>query len=166
MSISKKQKGMEMPYRSSLRRFSKQSWEEFTDEVHRARNEHLMEGIVAGCAIVAYADGWVTEDERRRMIGLIRGFEPIAAFGLDDVIVTFEALTERFVNNQEEAEREALTAVARLKGQQRYPALLVKTCCAIAAADGGFDAEERRAAIQICEVLGLDPAEFDVADAP
>mgnify|MGYP000075104703 CR=1 FL=1 len=57
-----------MPYRRALRRFSKSSWEDFGDEVHRAQNEHLMEGIVAGCALVAYADGWVTDDEHDRMV--------------------------------------------------------------------------------------------------
>lgn len=155
-----------MPYRRSLGRFSKRSWEDFNDEVHRAQNEHLMEGIVAGCALVAYADGWVTEEERVRMLGLIRGFEPIAAFGLDDVATTFESMTARFASDQKAGEQAALEAVAQLKGAGRYPELLVEACCAIAAADGGFDAEERLAAIRICETLGLNPAEFGLAEAP
>lgn len=155
-----------MPYQRSLSRFSKQSWKDFNDEVHRARNEHLMEGIVAGCALVAYADGWVTEEERIRMLGLIRGFQPIAAFGLDDVAETFALMTARFSSDQNAGELAALNAVAQLRGAGRYPALLVEACCAIAAADGGFDAEERLAAIRICETLGLDPAEFGLADAP
>jgi tellurite resistance protein TerB len=154
-----------MPYRRSLGRFSNRTWEEFSDDVHRARNEHLMEGIISGCAIVAYADGWVTQDERSRMLGLIRGFEPIAAFGLDDALATFEALSDRFVEDHDRAERESLEAVAKLRGTKRYPVLLVEACCAIAAADGGFDAEERGAAIRICKVLGLDPAQFNIADA-
>ena len=155
-----------MPHKRSLSRFSRQSWEELSGEVHRARNEHLLEGIVAGCALVAYADGWVTDEERVRMLGLIRGFEPIAAFGLSDVETTFAAVTGRFVDDQEEGERAAIAAVTRVKGAERYPALLVETCCAIAAADGGFDEEERVAAIRICNVLGLDPAEFGLAEAP
>lgn len=125
-----------------------------------------MEGIIAGCAIVAYADGWVTQDERRRMLGLIRGFEPIAVFGLDDAVATFEALSDRFASDHDQAEHESFEAVAKLRGAQRYPALLVEACCAIASADGGFDAEERSAAIRICDVLGLDPAQFNIADAP
>lgn len=157
---------MTVPYKKSLKRFSNRSWEEFSDEVHRARNEHLMDGIVAGCALVAYADGWVTDEERVRMLGLIRGFEPIAAFGLGEVETTFESLTDRFAANQHEGERAALEAVARVKGAGRYPALLVETCCAIADADGGFDAEERAAAIHICEVLDLDPQMFGLAEAP
>ena len=155
-----------MPYRRSLRRFSKRSWEDFGDEVHRSQNEHLMEGIVAGCALVAYADGWVTAGEHDRMLGLIRGFEPITAFGIDDVIVTFEELTKRFATDQKDGEAAAFEAIARLKGAARYPALLVEACCTIAAADGNFDAEERRTALRICEALGLDPTEFDIADAP
>lgn len=154
-----------MPYRSSLGRFSKQSWDEFNDEIKQAENEHLMQGIVAGCALVAYADGWVTDDEHDRMVSLIRGFEPIATFGIDDVIATFETFTSHFIADQADGEAAALKAVARVKGAAKYPALLVKTCCAIAAADGGFDAEERTAVIRICQVLGLDPATFDIADA-
>jgi len=155
-----------MPYRSALGRFTKQSWNDFNDEIKQAENEHLMEGIVAGCALVAYADGWVTDEERDRMISLIRGFEPIAVFGLEDVIVSFETLTARFAADPINGEETALKSVARVKGAARYPALLVKTCCSIAAADGGFDAEERKAIIQICDVLGLNPAIFDIADAP
>lgn len=154
-----------MPYRRSLGRFSKKSWEDFNQEVHRAQNAHLMDGIVAGCALVAYADGWVTEEEHVRMLGLIRGFEPIAAFGLNDVAVTFASMTAQFASDQSAGEQAALEAVARLKGAGRHPELLVEACCAIAAADGGFDADERLAAIRICEVLGLDPAKFGLAEA-
>jgi tellurite resistance protein TerB len=158
-------KGQTMPYRGSLARFSKRSWEDFGDEVHRAQNEHLMEGIVAGCALVAYADGWVTKEEHDRMLALIKGFEPIAAFGLDDVTATFEALTERFASDPKGGETAAFQALARVRGAEPYPTLLVEACCAIAAADGGFDAEERRATLRICQVLGLDPAVFGIADA-
>jgi tellurite resistance protein TerB len=157
---------MSMPHQRSPSRFVGRSKEELSGEVHRARNEHLMEGIVAGCALVAYADGWVTDEERNRMLGLICGFEPIAAFGLHDVETTFEALTARFAMEEEEGEQAALAAVARVKGAGVYPLLLIETCCAIADADGGFDAEEREAAIRICQVLGLEPWTFGLAEAP
>ena len=155
-----------MPYRRSLSRFSKRSWEDFGGEVHRSQNEHLMEGIVSGCALVAYADGWATSEEHDRMLALIRGFEPIAAFGLDDVAATFDAVTARFAADHTDGDAAALRAVARVKGAAEYPTLLVEACCAIAAADGGFDAEERLAVVGICERLGLDPASFGLAEAP
>lgn len=154
-----------MPYRRSLGRFSKRSWEDFGEELQQAQNEHLMEGIVAACALVAYADGWVTDEEHGRMLRLVRGFEPIAAFGIDDVTATFDALTDHFSADQSAGEAAAFEAVGRVKGDRRYPALLVEACCSIAAADGGFDAEERSVAMRICEALELDPAEFGLAEA-
>lgn len=93
-----------MPYRRSLGRFSKRSWDDFSDEVHRAQNEHLMDGIVARCALVAYADGWVTGAKHDRMLDLLHGFEPIAAFGLDEVTATFESLTAWFASDQKAGE--------------------------------------------------------------
>lgn len=154
-----------MPDRRPLKRFSKASWQAFIAESPAPHNQRIMEGVVAGCAIVAYADGWVTDNERQRMAGLIRGFEPMADFGLDDVLGYFEEITARFADVHEVGEREALTVLARLKGEKRFSPLLVETCCAIAAADGDFDAEEREAVVRICEALGLNPADFDLTDA-
>jgi len=147
-------------------RSPKRLLDDLKEEIHRARNEDLMEGIVAACALVAYADGWVTPEEQNRMLGLIRKYEPIAAFGLHDVTMTFESLTRRFEMDQKDGEAAALQAVRRVKGVTPYPALLVETCCAIATADGGFDAEERKVVLQICELLELNPEEFGIADAP
>jgi tellurite resistance protein TerB len=154
-----------MPYKQSHKRFSNQTWEAFIAELREVHDLTLMEGVVAGCALVAYADGWVAEEERKRMLGLIRGFPAISVFGVDEVLGCFEEQTSAFIDDHEAAEKAALATVARLRGRERYPELLVQTCCSIAAADGGFDAEERRAASLICEALGLAPADFDLADA-
>lgn len=46
----------------------------------------LMCAVVAGCAIISNADGWVVRDERRRMSGMIRAIDSIAAFGREEVL--------------------------------------------------------------------------------
>jgi tellurite resistance protein TerB len=154
-----------MPYRKALGRFSKRSWDEFIKDFRDVHDVGLMEAVTAGCAVVAYADGWVTDEERRRMLGLIRGFEAVDSFHLSEVEHHFDQITQVFIENHDEGERQALAMVERLRGRPRDAELLVQACCAIAAADGGFDAEERQAARRICEVLDLDPAKFDLADA-
>ena len=154
-----------MPYRKALGRFSKRSWDEFIKDFRDVQDVGLMEAVTAGCAVVAYADGWVTEEERRRMLGLIRGFDAIDSFHLSEVEHHFDEITRVFMDNHDEGERQALAMVERLRGRPAEAELLVQACCAIAAADGGFDAEERQAARRICEVLELDPAKFDLADA-
>jgi tellurite resistance protein TerB len=154
-----------MPYRQSLKRFTERPWEDYVGAFRETGDQALMEGVVAGCAMTAYADGWVTEEERRRMLGLIRGFEPVKAFGVDEVAHEFERLTARFAEDHAVGEAEALGVIAVLRGRDGAGELLVQTCCAIADADGGFDREEREAVIRICETLGLDPERFGLAEA-
>lgn len=141
----------------------------YRGDLHRAIEEAadvgLMEAVVSGCALVAYADGWVRPEEHRRMTGLIRSFDPLRAFGLDEVLAYFEETTEAFRTGPETSEQRAFEKVTRLKGRGHYPELLIMLCTAIAEADGGFDEQERQVIIRICEALDLDPATFDLADA-
>lgn len=119
----------------------------------------LMEAVVAGCTLVAYCDGWVTADEERRMRGLIRGFAPVRAFAMDDVLGFFHELTARFERDVDEAEAHALNLVVRLAGRPKEAELLIETCCSIAESDGGFDAAERQAILRMCDLLEVDPAD-------
>ncbi|WP_309627498.1 TerB family tellurite resistance protein, partial [Brevundimonas sp.] len=66
------------------------------DDVWTPGDVVQMDAIVAGCAMVAQADGWVTPDERKSMIDRMRNSPTIAFFGVDDVLVLFEALNLRF----------------------------------------------------------------------
>jgi tellurite resistance protein TerB len=138
---------------------------ELARELENAGDTILMEAVVSGCALVAYADGWVTPEEYRRMSGLIRAFEPVRAFGFDEVLAYFDQVTDSFTRDPAAGEADALARVARLKGRGRHPELLVVICSAIAEADGGFDAEERETLVRICAALDLDPADYDLVSA-
>lgn len=122
----------------------------------------LMEAIVAGCALVANADGWVAREERRRMNGMVRALDPVAAFGGDEVEAFFKELNRRFSQDHDDAERHALSLVEKLRGRQPESDLLITVCQAIAGADGGYDAEERQALLKLCAALDLDPATFEL----
>lgn len=126
----------------------------------------LMHAIVAGCAIISNADGWVGRDERRRMSGMIRAIDPIAAFGRDEVLKRFRDLNARFAANHDEAEQHAFSLVTTLRGQRNKSELLLTICTSVAGADGGFDAEERHALVKMCEALDLDPFDWDLRVAP
>ncbi len=121
-----------------------------------------MDAVVAGCAMVAQADGWVTPDERKRMIDRMQTSPTIAFFGVDDVLVLFEALNLRFDRDLDDGEATAEVAVARLRGQPGPSRLLIETACSVAEADGGFDAEERAVILRLCELLDVDPTPYDL----
>ena len=132
------------------------------DDVWTPGDVVQMDAIVAGCAMVAQADGWVTPTERTRMIDRMRNSPAIAFFGADDVLVLFEALNLRFERDLDDGEATAEVAVARLRGQSAPSRALIETACAVAEADGGFDAEERAVILRLCTLLNVDPASFDL----
>jgi tellurite resistance protein TerB len=132
------------------------------DDVWTPGDVIQMDAVVAGCTMVAQADGWVTPDERKRMIDRMRNSPTIAFFGTDDVLVLFEALNLRFERDLNDGEETAEVAIARLRGQPGPSRALIETACAVAEADGGFDAEERAVILRLCRILDVDPAQFDL----
>jgi len=133
-----------------------------TTDVWTPGDEIEMDALVAACALVAQADGWVTADERKCMVERMRRSPAVAVFGVHEVLHGFETLNARFDRDPDDGVEAAETAVRRLAGRAGPSRLLVETACAVAEADGGFDAEEREVVLRLCELLELPPAAFDV----
>lgn len=121
-----------------------------------------MDAVVAACAMVAQADGWVTPDERKRMIERMRNSPTIALFGVADVLILFDALNLRYDRDLDDGQATAEVAVSRLRGQPGPARQLIETACLVAEADGGFDAEEREVIFRLCKLLDVDPASLDL----
>ncbi|WP_309643971.1 tellurite resistance TerB family protein [Phenylobacterium sp.] len=125
-------------------------------------DEIEMDALIAACALVAQADGWVTPDERQRMVERMRRSPAVAVFGVQEVLLGFETLNERFDRDLDDGVAVAETAIRRLAGRSGPSRLLVETACAVAEADGGFDAEERDVVLRLCDLLDLEPATFEI----
>ncbi|WP_425985624.1 tellurite resistance TerB family protein [Brevundimonas sp. TWP1-2-1b1] len=136
------------------------------DDVWTPGDMVQMDAVVAACALVAQADGWVTPRERNRMVERMRQASAVSFFGAHEVIDAFETLNLRFERDLDDGEATARTAVSRLRGHAGPSRLLVETACSVAAADGGFDSEERAVILDLCRWLGLNAAEFDLVPEP
>ncbi|MFT7058482.1 MAG: tellurite resistance protein TerB [Pseudorhodobacter sp.] len=133
-----------------------------SEEMTKYRNRDFMEAVVAGCALVAAADGSVSGAEKQKMVGYMQASDELKVFKIDDVIAAFTAAVAKFDFDATIGKGEALRKIAKIKGKNGADRLLVRVCCAIGAADGNFDAQERAAVVTICTELGLDPADFDL----
>jgi tellurite resistance protein TerB len=130
------------------------------DEALRFKNRSFMEACTAGCAIIANADGVVTPDEKRKMMGFMQTSDVLSLYETTDVIASFEKHCKPYDFDAQIGEAQALKAVAVLRSKPAEARLLVRACCVIAAADGNFDVNERDAVKRMCGELGLDPADF------
>jgi tellurite resistance protein TerB len=131
-------------------------------EVTKFRNQEFLEAVVAGCALVAAADGNVSAEEKRKMAGFIQNSAELKVFDMNKVIAAFNSAVEKFEFDAEIGRAEALRTIAKVAKKPEAARLLVRVCCAIGSADGSFDENERAACRTICRELGLPPADFDL----
>ena len=132
-----------------------------SQEMSRFRNKDLMEAVMAGCALVAAADGNVSREEKEKMLGFVRNSEALKHYDQNAVIASFQKHIGKMEFDFTIGKIESLKVIGKIKKTDEAR-LLVRVCCAIGSADGSFDAEERKMVREICQELGLDPTEFDV----
>ena len=132
------------------------------DEVSRFRNQTFLEAVIAGCTLVAYADGIVRPEEKQKMMGFLRNSDVLSVFTTEEVIAVFDKYAKQFEFDHQIGQASALQAIAKLKGKETEAKLMVRVCCAIGAADGNFDDNEKAIVRKICAELGLNPKDFDL----
>ena len=132
------------------------------DEVKKIKNQSFLEGVVAGCTLVAFADGIASPQEKQKMMGFIRNNDALSAFDSGDIIKLFEKFSARFEFDRSIGEADALQTLGKIKKNENEARLLVRVCCVIGSSDGTFDALEQEAVRKICRELGLNPADFDL----
>lgn len=132
------------------------------NEVTKFRNKTFLEAVVAGCVMVAYADGVVKPEEKQKMMGFLRTSDVLSVFDMNEVISLFEKFSQQFEFDAAIGEANALQTIGKLKSKENEARLMVRVCCAIGAADGSFDESEKATVRKICSELGLNPKDFDL----
>ncbi|MCU6794125.1 tellurite resistance TerB family protein [Paenibacillus sp. WQ 127069] len=130
------------------------------DSVKKYKNKDLLEAIVAGCAVVASADGNISAAEKQKMAGYLSHSEELKVYNMTDVINRFNHYAGNMDFDVTIGKQEALRAIAPFNSKPEIGRVIVGVCCAIGAADGDFDETEKNAVRDICKVLGLSSGEF------
>lgn len=132
------------------------------EQVKKFKNKDFMDAVVAGCALVAFADGSIDEAEKNKMAGYINLSQELKVFDMAEVITRFNHYVANFEFSPEIGKQEALKAIGKFKAKPDVGRVIVGVCSAIGSADGNFDDQEKRVVAEICIVLGLNPGEFNL----
>ncbi|WP_440116740.1 tellurite resistance TerB family protein [Paenibacillus sp. QZ-Y1] len=132
------------------------------EQVKKFKNKDFMDAVVAGCALVAFADGSIDEAEKNKMAGYINLSQELKVFDMAEVIARFNHYVANFEFSPEIGKQEALKAIAKFKSKPDVGRVIVGVCSAIGSADGNFDDQEKRVVAEICSVLALNPGEFSL----
>ncbi|KRF08130.1 Tellurite resistance TerB [Paenibacillus sp. Soil766] len=133
-----------------------------TEQVKKFKNKDFMDAVVAGCTIVAAADGTIDSNEKQKMAGYMSRSEELKVFDMSDVIARFNHYVGNLEFDAMIGKQEALKSIAKFNNKPEIGRVIVGVCSAIGAADGDFDDKEKAAVRDICKSLGLNPSEFSL----
>jgi tellurite resistance protein TerB len=126
------------------------------------KNKNVLNGMMAGCAYVAAADGTIDPSEKQKMANLVRNSSVTSVYDAGEAIKVFNSFAEKFEFDFEVGKSEALLAISKLKADPGVARLIIRGCIIIGGADGNFDASEKAVVREICRELGQNPADFDL----
>lgn len=127
---------------------------------NRYKSQDVLEAVVAACALVAMADGYLDASERQKMIEFVHQSEELRVFDTTKVIQKFNMFVSRIENDRMMGRSEAFRALGKIRTKPEIARLVARYCIAIGYADGNFDNNEKQMVSDICRELGLNPAEF------
>jgi tellurite resistance protein TerB len=135
---------------------------ELKTEALKYKNKDFLNAAMAGCALVAMADGSVSAEEKQKMIRFIESNDALSVFTTSDVIKAFQEFVGQLEFDKDIGEAKAYQSLLKMKSNEGAARLLVRMVIAVAASDGNFDAKEQDVASKIIRELGLSPSEFEL----
>jgi len=127
--------------------------------VSQAKNKEFMEAAMAGCALVAAADGEIEDAEKAKMAKFIERSPELAAFDRTRMIAVFNKFADQIDFDFKMGKDAVLGEVREVPGDEQR-ILLMRLLVAIAGSDGEIEPAERKVLVEVARVLGLSPGEF------
>jgi len=129
-------------------------------EFSRLTNKGALDALVGASVMIAAADGDISSDEKTKLLGFLKNSALTKAYSTDQVIKTFTDHADRFSFDADVGRSEALRIISKQRANVETARAIARLCVMIGKADGEFDQNERNAATQIVNELGLNPSEF------
>ncbi len=117
---------------------------------------------MAMCALVAAADGTVDATERQRVETLILSNDVLQNFPPDTLRQRFNKHADQLSSNFQFGRSEVMQEIAKVQKKPMEARAVVQMGVVIAAADGYFAQAEQHVIREVCAMLGVSPAEFDL----
>lgn len=128
----------------------------------RFQNKKYMEAVIAGCTLVAAADGNIDSSEKQKMLNLMQRLPELQVYEAAEIAKLFKHFVELLDFDTAIGKEEIFKTISQIKDNQDESRMVVRICCSIGEADGDFDADEKAVIIELCHHLGLDPAQFEL----
>lgn len=130
--------------------------------IQKFKNADFAKAAMAGCALVAAADGTIDSDERQKTAGFIMSNPSLQAFDPNELRKSFDYFCDKLTADADFGKVEAIQAISKLKAKEDQARAIIQVCIIIGNADGTFDDDEKKITKEICYAVGIDPTEYDL----
>lgn len=123
--------------------------------LHKVENRDLMEAIVAGAVLVAFADGDCSSDELEKLQGIIESNDNLAHFG-SEIGVTIDKYSAMYESGARLAKVKLMKELKDVAADEAQKEEAFIIAIEIADADGDIDEDELKVLKDIGKALGLN----------
>lgn len=127
--------------------------------LHKVENRDLMEAIVAGSILVAYADGDCSAEELSKLQGIIEANDNLAHFG-SEIGATIDKYASMYESGKRLAKMKLIKELEDVKSDEEQKVEAFIIAIEIADADGEIDETEMSILKEIGRALGLNPDNY------
>lgn len=140
---------------NALSRAASAYTQDLVKDFQRFKNRASLESLMAAYALVAAADGYVSADERRKVVSLIQSSPVFGVFDIDTAVILFNKYAATFQVDPQIARMNVFQALNRSRGDAEMNRTIIRLCAMLAQSP-----EEKEAVRSICIELNERPQSF------
>ncbi len=130
-----------------------------TNKAMQLKNKSFLSAITGTGALVAFSDGYASEDELSKVIQFINNSPDLNVFPEADVKIAFDGFVSQMRQDRIFGEGAAFAAISKYTDQNEAE-LIIALAVAVAAAEEGIDADERTMITRIATKLNVDATHY------
>lgn len=134
------------------------------NELSKIENRDLMQAVVAGAMLVAYADGSCEDSELAKLDKTISALPELKHFG-SEINETINTLRQQFDTGFRIGRQKALKEIEDLKASPDEKMLCFNVMTTIAESDGEIEPEEVKVLKDVATLLGINLRDYGLEDA-
>lgn len=124
-------------------------------DFQRFKNRDALEAFMASCALIAAADGYVSPEERRKVVAFIQSSPVFGVFDVDSAVILFNKYAAPFQADSRIAQANICHTLNRFKGDSEVRRTIIRLGAMLAEGP-----EEKAALHVVCAELGERPESF------
>ena len=149
-----------MSFFKNLRDRAVEAKNALTTKAAQFKNSTFRDATMGICALVASADGNVSDEEKTAIGALITSLDALKVFPPAELIAKFNEYVDTVNKDKTFGPISINGVIGKIKGKGEQPDVALQIALAIANADGNFDESEKKRVREICRTLGLDAAQY------